>query len=406
MQYFEYKTKNQENDKIYHGLITADNISSAEEMLKKRGENIVEISVMRDVFNIRKTLYTLTHKAGNKVKLEFFTMLNFMLESGLALYESLIGIRDSGNNKQLKNLTKRLADEVRKGAGLSLAMKKSGQFDDATVQQLKAGEESGQINETLKRMIFQLDHELEFKSKIKSAMIYPVIICVVMIVVLWVMMTMVVPTLAETLVSMGGELPLITKIVIASSNIMKMSTPFVIILIVIAIIGYKAGRRNDEFKYATDRLKLSIPIIGNMIEKIELSKFCRNLSAMQKSGITLVSSLKTVETAVKNSKIAKEIDKACRLVEISGMNLSVALSKTGNFPPLMLQLIEIGISSGQICDVLDRIALQYEKETNESLKRLTGLLEPSMIVISGCAVGLIVVSLMLPMFSMTDVIGV
>jgi len=143
-----------------------------------------------------------------------------------------------------------------------------------------------------------------------------------------------------------------------------------------------------------------------MIEKIELSKFCRNLSAMQKSGITLVSSLKTVETAVKNSKIAKEIDKACRLVEISGMNLSVALSKTGNFPPLMLQLIEIGISSGQICDVLDRIALQYEKETNESLKRLTGLLEPSMIVISGCAVGLIVVSLMLPMFSMTDVIGV
>ena len=235
-------------------------------------------------------------------------------------------------------------------------------------------------------------------------MICAIIICIVMVVVLYVMMTVVVPTLASTLVSMGGELPLITRIVIGTSDFMKKTTPYFAILLVLAVIGYRIGRRDDDFKLAADRFKIRIPIIGNMIEKTELSRFCRNLSAMQKSGITLVSSLKTVESAIKNSKIAKEIDKACRLVEISGMNLATALSKSGKFPPLMLQLIEIGINSGQICDVLDRIAEQYEKETDESLKRITSILEPAMIIVTGLVVGVIVISIMLPMMDLADTI--
>lgn len=405
MQYYEYKTRNAETGKIISGIISADNMKTAEDMLKHRGENIVEIGELRDFLNIRKYIYTASVKAGSKVKIEFFSMLKFMLESGMGLHESLVSIRDTGMNRALKKMAQIASDEVRKGAKLSEAVVSTGQFDEAIAKQIAAGEESGDVVETIARIVSQMERDAEFKAKIKSAMIYPVIICVVMIVVLWVMMTVVVPTLAETLISMGGELPLITKMVIGASSFMKSATPFLIIFIIAAIIGYKMGRRNDDFKYETDKLKLRIPIIGSMIEKIEFSKFCRNLSAMQKSGITLVSSLKTVEAAIKNSKIAKEIDKACRLVEISGMNLSAALSKSGKFPSLMLQLIEIGISSGQICDVLDRIATQYEKETNETLKRITGMLEPAMIIITGCAVGIIVVSIMLPMFSMTDVIG-
>lgn len=176
-----------------------------EDSLKRRGEDIVILTQMQDFLNIRKFIYSLSTHANKKTKLEFFTMLKFMIEAGMSLHESLVNIRDTGMNKPLKGLSAAMADEVRKGASLSRAMKKSEQFDETTVEQLKAGEESGNINGTITRLIGQIEREIEFKSKIKSAMIYPIIICVVMVVVLWVMMTVVVPSLAETLVSMAAS---------------------------------------------------------------------------------------------------------------------------------------------------------------------------------------------------------
>ena len=183
------------------------------------------------------------------------------------------------------------------------------------------------------------------------------------------------------MVSLGGELPLITKIVIGVSNGMSKSTPYLIMLIIAAVIAYRIAIKNEALKMTVDTNKLKIPIVGNMLEKIELSRFCRNLSAMQKSGITLVSSLKIVDAAIKNQKTAKEVMKACRLVEISGMNLAAAMARAGKFPPMMLQLIEIGIGSGKITEVLDKIAVQYEKEVDTSLKRITSLIEPFLIVV-------------------------
>lgn len=315
MQYFEYKTRNRADGKTFKGIITADNIESAEDALKRRGEDIIILSEMQDVLNIRKTLYSISVRASKKTKLEFFTMLKFMLDAGMSLHESLINIRDTGMNKSLKGLSGKMADEVRKGSTLSHAMRKTGQFDEAICEQLRAGEESGSINDTIARLIGQIEREIEFKGKIKSAMIYPIIICVVMVVVLWVMMTVVVPSLAKTLVSMGGELPLITKIVIGISNAMSKATPYVIVFIIALVFGYKAAIKNDAFKVEVDKRKLKIPIVGDMLEKIELSKFCRNLSAMQKSGIALVGSLGIVVSAVKNKKLQRKFQKLHALLK-------------------------------------------------------------------------------------------
>ena len=406
MQYFEYKSRRADNGKIFKGIITADNLETAESILKKRGEDIIVLSEMQDVLNIRKTLYGFSVRTNKKTKLEFFTMLRFMLEAGMSLHESLVNIRDTGVNKSLKSLAEKIADSVRRGTTLSIAAQNCGQFDKATVEQLKAGEESGNILETLSRLTKQYEREIEFKGKIKSAMIYPVIICVVMVVVLWVMMTVVVPSLADTLISMGGELPLITKIVIGVSNAMAIMTPYLIVFLIAAVIAYRIAVKNESFRLAVDTQKLKFPIVGNMLEKIELSKFCRNLSSMQKSGITLVSSLEIVVSAVKNKKISKHVRKASRLVEISGMNLATALAKAGHFPSMMLQLIEVGISSGKITEVLDKIAEQYEKEVDVSLKRITSLIEPIMIVVVGVLAGTVVISIFMPMFEMTSNMGV
>ena len=339
-----------------------------------------------------------------KEKLEFISMMRFMLASGISLHEAIVNIRDSSTDKSLKNLSRVVADEVRRGADLSQALKKTGYFDNATVQQINAGEESGTIEDTLSRLIVQYQREIELKNKIKSASIYPIIICITMVVVLWIMMTVIVPSLVETLVSLGGELPLITKIVIGVSGFMSKSTPYLLLILVMAVIGYKIAIKEERVKLFVDTLKLKIPIIGEIIKRLELSRFCRNLSAMQKSGISLVNSIYTVKSAVKNLKISKEIEKSGRLIELSGMNLANALSKSGDFPSLMLQMIEIGIESGQICDVLDNIAEQYEKEVDINLKRMLGLIEPILIIIVGLLVGVVVISIFLPLFSVTDFI--
>ena len=149
MMYFEYKTRSHTDGKVFKGIITADNLESAENILKKRGEDIIVVTEMQDVLNIRKTIYGLSIRTSKKTKLEFFTMLKFMLESGMSLHESLINIRDTGINKSLKGLAERFADSVRRGSTLSVAAEKSGQFDNSTCEQLKSGEESGSILDTL-----------------------------------------------------------------------------------------------------------------------------------------------------------------------------------------------------------------------------------------------------------------
>lgn len=406
MKYYDYTVRNRLTGRLTKGIITADSAEAAEETLKRRGEDIIAVSPMSDFMNIRKTLHDFSTHANRKTKCEFFTMINFMLESGMPLHETLVNVRDTSANKSLRGLARIAADEVRKGATLSSAVKRTNRFDAATVKQIEAGEESGTINNSLRRIISQMERETEFRGKIKSAMIYPVIICVVMTAVLWILMTVVVPTLAKTLVSMGGELPLITKAVIGVSNFMSASSPYLLALALLVVIGYKTAVKNPKIRSMADAYKLKIPVIGKMLEKIELSRFCTNLSAMQSSGIPLAVSLKTVAEAVKNKKIANEIEKATRLVEISGMNLGAALSRAGSFPQMMIQLIEIGIESGQIGSVLDRISLQYEKETDAALKQITSLIEPIMIIVVGILAGTVVISVMLPMFSLTDNLGV
>lgn len=406
MEYYEYKTINKLNGKVVRGIITADDKEAAAGALKRRGEDVLELGIMQDFLNIRKRIYDLSSKVKRSVALDFFIMLKFMLEAGLSLYEALTGIRDTSTNKALRNFARQIADEVRKGAALSAALKKTGQIENALFEQIKAGEESGRMNDTLTRVIRQLEREKEFKAKVKSAMMYPVVICVVMVVVLWIMMTMVVPKLAETLVSMGGELPMITKIVIGVSNFMKSATPFLILAAIAAVVGYRTAVKNPDIRLKADTFKLKIPIIGEMIEKLELSKLCRNLSAMQESGITLVTSLNIVKQTVKNRSISQAVDKARKLIEISGINLASALSRVGSFPQMMIQMLEVGINTGQITGVLDKLSERYETEVDTGLKRATGMIEPIMIVVVGLLAGTVVVSIFLPMWSITDNLGV
>jgi len=400
--YFDYRAKAANSNKVFRGVITADTLGSAIENLKNKGLTIVEITPMADFLSIRQTFHTFSDRITKKTVLEFFEQLSFMLNTDISLYEALTILRDNGANKKIKALSRPLADGVRKGLSLHEAMESVNYFSVTTVQQVKSGEESGNVPDTLKRVAAEMTREMEFKKKIKSAMTYPIIICVVMVIVLWVLMTLVVPSISETIIGLGGELPMITKIVIAVSNGMRKTTPLFILLVIASVGTYKFMCRNKEFKCKADRIKIKIPLVGKIIEKLELSRFCKNLSTMQESGIPLVHSLAITQNSLKNTYIRRMIEKSAHLVEVSGLDLSLALSKGGKFPELMIQLIEVGVNTGKISEVLSRISEQYQKEIDDSVKKITSMIEPAMIIIVGILAGTVVISMFLPLMSIMD----
>jgi type IV pilus assembly protein PilC len=403
VKYFKYVVEHPINKKILRGTITGDSKEIVELKLKEQGFKIILTEEVVDFLNIRKIFYNLVTNISKKEIYYFLDELAYMLAANFGLVNALKFKRDSvGGSKKQKILSTPIVNEVEQGAQLHFALDKSGHFEFSTVQQIRSGEESGNVPQALDRVAKQMKRELEFKKNIQNAMIYPIMISVVMVIVLWVLMTLVVPALADTLVGLGGELPMITKIVIGTSKFMTKSTPYIIVLIIGGIIEYRILMKQPHMKYQVDRYKLKIPAIGNILFKLEMSRFCKCLSAMQKSSISLVQSLQITQSVVKNTYIKKSIVKATKIVEILGTSLAVALNKTGDFPEMMVQQIEMGVNSGNISTILETIANRYENEVDDSIKRITALAEPIMIVLVGIIAGTVVVSIFLPMFSIVD----
>lgn len=402
MLYFDYRAKAANSGRVFRGIVTADTKETALDNLKSKGLTIVEIYPMQDFLSIRKTLYSFSDRFTKRTVLEFFEQLAFMLDTDIALYDALTILRDNGASKKIKGLSRPIAESVRKGLSLHEAMEKTKWFTIPIIQQVKSGENSGNVPQTLNRIHTELTRDIEFKKKIKGAMTYPIIICIVMIMVLWVLLTFVVPNISKTIIGLGGELPVITKAVIAVSNGMTTATPFIIISAVLVVPLYKYLCRNKVFKYNVDKTKIQMPMFGKLIEKLELSRFCKSLATMLESGITLVRSLVITQNALKNTYIKEMVEKSARLVEVSGLNLSLALAKGGKFPELMIQLIEVGVNTGKTDEVLNRIANQYEREIDNSIKKITSMIEPIMIILVGSLAGTVVISMFLPLLSIMD----
>ncbi len=402
MEYFDYTAKVVDTNKTEKGIIEAEDIKTAAEMLKVKGLIVINISPMQDFLNLREIIYSMSYRISKKNIKDFFDQLSFMLKTNLPMNNALLILRDSGVDKKIKYISRLVVQNTQKGDPLNIALQKTDLFDTSAIMQIKAGEESGNVPKALIELTKQYERDIEFMGKIKNAMTYPVLILIVMSIVLYVLLTMVVPSISNTLISLGGELPTITKIVIFISNTLTKATPFIIVGIIVAVVLFRQMMKNEQFSLKLDELKLNIPIAGDVITKIEISRLCRNLSVILNAGIALVPSLSITQTAIKNRSIKNAVKKAGKLVEIKGAQLSTALSLTGAFPDMIIQHIEVGVNAGKVTDILDKISTQYEKEVDNSIKKITGLMEPIMIVVVGLIAGTVVIAMFLPMLSLLD----
>ena len=402
MKYFEYKVKDS-SGKVKSDVITADSREEALQNLKGRGLVIVELAEMQDFLSIRATL----HKYSTAIKkvdvAEFFEQMSFMLDTDIKIYNALVVLRDFGASKKLSYLAGNIANEVRQGSSLYEAIGKYDNiFEDYMIQQVRSGEESGDMAGALTSLAAQIRREIEFSKKVSGALVYPAFILVMLVAVVAALMILVIPSLAGTLTAMGGELPGVTVFVINLSDFFVNYWWALLAGILVLVVTWIILNKVPITKYNIDRIFLKIPIFGALIQKIDLARFCRCMSSMLSCGVSLVKALNIAKTTITNKYMLAAMEQCEEDIRLNGWSFPYALRQRNTFPEIMVQLIEIGVTSSKIPEVMTKLANQYEEESSDLLKKLTGMIEPAMMIILGGVVGTVVIAMFLPMMSVLD----
>jgi type IV pilus assembly protein PilC len=331
---------------------------------------------------------------------QFATMIN----SGLPLLRALSILEQQTESKELAKVVGQMRLDVEQGTALSTAMAKHPKaFSRLYVAMVRAGETGGVLDSVLLRLADTLEREVELRRKIKSAMAYPVVVMVVVVLILSAMLLFVVPTFKNLFASLGGTLPLPTRLLLAASEGFKKYFLFVFFAVAAMIFAFRRWKKTDRGRFAVDRLKLKLPIFGQLFQKTALSRFARTLGALSRSGVPLLQSLDIVAETVENGVMANAVRDVQASVK-EGESLAEPLSRHAIFPPMVVQMLAVGEETGALDTMLEKVSDFYDDEITATVDALTALIEPLLIVVVGGTVGVIVISLYLPMFRLIDLI--
>ena len=378
------------------GTIDASNLEIATAELKSGGNTIVSLS-KANAFN--KDLDIHIGKAVSVRELSVFCrQFESVLNAGVTVIEALNMLAEQTENKTFKSALEDIRDAVQKGDTLSAAMAEFPKiFPPLMVQMVAAGEATGGIDKAFSRMGGQFEKEAHLKGLIVKSMIYPIILILVIIVVVAIMMIKIVPTFTAQFDEVGGKLPGITLAVMAISD-------FLLAIIVGLVIFFKEFKKTENGAVIMGRLALRFPMVGKLNIKTASASMTRTLSTLMGSGIQLVDALNLVTEMMKNQIVKSALKKAQEEVS-RGIPLSKPLQETGVFPPMVYHMIEIGEETGNMEDMLDKVAEYYDEEVEMATQSLLAVMEPMIIIIMAVIVVPIVLAIMMPMYSLYDSIG-
>jgi type IV pilus assembly protein PilC len=330
----------------------------------------------------------------------FTKQFGTMLDAGLPLLEALNTQYKQTKNRLLKNAIREIAKDVEGGYTLAEAMKKHKKvFSDLYVNMVEAGEKGGALGEILARLAEYLEKMADIQRKIKGAMIYPVIVICVMIVALAALLIFVIPTFAGLYQGFGAQLPTLTRIVIAVSNFVK-GNILLLLGVTIGVVALIYGwYRTTSGKEVLDRVILKVPILGGLVHKTSLARFSRTLSTLLNSGVDLMEAMEITARTTGNRVVQHGIVRARNSIR-EGSTISRPLEQARIFPPLVVQMVAIGEQSGNLDEMLSKVADFYDKEVDAAVEALTTALEPIIMVLLGGIVGTMVIAMYLPIFKL------
>ena len=328
-----------------------------------------------------------------------------LLQAGLPLDTALQTLGNISGSGPVNDLIKRIQERVRGGLSLSGAMAEHGQtFSRLYLNMVRAGEAGGALETVIDRVAGYLERSGELRAAVITALIYPSILVVIALLSLFVLMTFVVPQFEPLFADMGHTLPLITRMVFGGAAFIRGT--WWLFLIVLAAGAWYADKklREPAIRQRFDSALLRLPRIGHLIAQVEVARFARTLGTLINNGVPLLSSVNLVKDVITNTTIAGLMDQVAVSLE-RGQRLAQPLKVSGQIPPLAVQLIEVGEESGQLEQMLFKIADIYDKEIQATIKRLLALLEPAIILLLGGMIAVIILSILLALVSLNDIIG-
>ncbi len=327
---------------------------------------------------------------------QFYTML----DAGVTIVNCLDILSSELPNRKLREILNNISEDVKKGELLSVSMSRFKKyFPQLLIKMVESGEVSGNIDEMMLRMSIHFEKENKINNKVKSSMIYPAVLSVVALVAVIFIMTFVVPTFIGIFEDEGITLPLITRITIGISKFLSSKIILITVAVIALVIAFNAYKKTPNGKRVISNLKLKLPIIGVLNNKIIVSRFTRTLSTLISAGVSLIHALPTVAGVVDNDLAEESILKIRERV-VRGDNLSSVIKEDNIFPNMLASMVKIGEESGSLDKILNKTADFYEDEVEQAIQTATALIEPILIVTMGIAIGVIVISVMLPMFDM------
>ena len=340
-------------------------------------------------------------KAPSAKSLAVFTrQFSVMIDAGLPLVQCLDILGTQEDDKNFGAVILQVRTDVEGGMSLADAMKRHPKvFDALFSNMIAAGEAGGILDGILKRLAGYIEKNVKLKGQVKSAMVYPIAVIVIAGVVVGAILWKVIPTFANLFAGLGAELPLPTRIVIAASNALVAYMPVIIIAGGAISYGFKRYYATEAGRYKIDAIVLKLPIMGAVLKKIAVARFCRTMSTLLASGVPILDGLEiTAKTAV-NAIIEEAIMKTRKSIE-RGETIAAPLKQTAVFPPMVVQMIGVGEATGALDTMLSKIADFYEEEVDAAVAGLLTLLEPLMIALLGGVVGGIVIAMYLPIFGL------
>lgn len=383
------------NGAITEGVIEAADERSAFDKLKNSGYIPLKITTPKG--GLAKRFISRSSKGDI---LTFTTELSALLTAGLPLDRSLNILSELSESKAMNNVIRSVLQSIREGSSFSDALQKHQRvFPQLYINMIRAGEAGGVLDVVLGKLKEFLESTKELKDHIISAMIYPTILLITGISSIIVLLMYVLPKFTAIFSEMGTSLPLPTQVIVTFSSVIASYWWLIFFLTIIGWAAFRNYIKSDAGRYRWDAFKLKL--VGEVIRKLETARFTRTLGTLLKSGVPLLQALKNSKDTINNRVMASAIDAVVRDAK-EGKGIAVPLSNSNVFPPLAISMIKVGEETGQLDTMLLQVAATYEQSLRATMKRFLSLLEPAMILAMALVIGFIVISMLMAMFSLTE----
>lgn len=384
------------------GTVDAQNIESAIETVEGRGYTVISVLPINDskggVFDFEITWF---ERVSNKEIVIFSRQIATLFQAQVSALRIFRLLGSEMENPKFQRILNQVSEDLQAGSSISRALARHPDvFSAFYVSMVSAGEESGTLEQTFMYLADYLDRMYQVVSKARNALIYPAFVISIFIGVMMLMLTLVIPSISKILLESGQEIPIYTKIVIGLSDVLTNYLGFIALGIVLIGVVFWQFQKTESGKRVIDEFKLAIPVIGSLYEKLFLTRICDNLSTMLSSGISMIQALEVTAEVVDN-RVYKEIIENTIADVKGGKSFADSIAEYKEIPGVLSQMAKVGEETGKLGDILNTLSTFYRREVNNSVDTLISLIEPAMIVLLGLGVGVLLSSVLIPIYNIT-----